>query len=105
MLKPARLLIILFVLTFAVYVHADNVITGKVVGVSDGDTITILENRTQYKIRLYGLDCPERRQDFGTRAKQFVSDLVFGNRSGWSNRMSIATVALSESYTWGMLRE
>jgi len=45
MLKPARLLIILFVLTLAVHVHADNVITGKVVGVSDGDTIvSITEN-------------------------------------------------------------
>jgi len=56
------------------------VITGKVVGVSDGDTITVLENRTQHKIRLYGIDCPERRQDFGTRARQFVSDMVFGKQ-------------------------
>lgn len=53
-------------------------IRGKVVGIADGDTITVLQDRTQYKIRLYGIDCPESHQDFGTRAKQFTSDLVFG---------------------------
>ena len=52
--------------------------TGKVVGVSDGDTITVLRDRHPQKIRLYGIDCPEKRQPFGTRAKQFTSDMVFG---------------------------
>jgi len=51
-----------------------------VVGVADGDTITVLENRTQHKIRLYGIDAPEGGQDFGNRAKKFVSDLVFGKQ-------------------------
>lgn len=52
---------------------------GKVVGISDGDTITVLtENKQQMKIRLYGVDTPERRQDFGERARQFTSDQVFG---------------------------
>ena len=38
----------------------------------NGDTITVLRqsDKTQYKIRLYGIDCPESHQDFGTRAKQ-----------------------------------
>jgi micrococcal nuclease len=58
--------------------HAANEITGKVVGISDGDTITVLQDLTQYKIRLYGIDCPESYQDFGSKAKQFTSDLVFG---------------------------
>ncbi len=83
MLKSVRLLITLFILTLAALVttvHADDVISGKVVGVADGDTITVLENRTQFKIRLYGIDCPERHQDFGNKAKQFVSDLVFGKQ-------------------------
>ena len=53
------------------------VINGKVVGVSDGDTITVLQEHIQYKTRLYGIDCPETYQDFGTRAKQFTSKLVF----------------------------
>ena len=51
---------------------------GKVVGVSDGDTITVLHNGKAEKIRLYGIDCPEKRQSFGKKAKWFTSDLVFG---------------------------
>ena len=52
--------------------------SGKVVGVSDGDTITVLRNRTPIKVRLHGIDCPEIGQDFGSRAKAFTSELVFG---------------------------
>ncbi len=52
--------------------------TGKVVGVSDGDTITVLHNGKGERIRLHGIDCPEKRQAFGKRAKQFTSKLVFG---------------------------
>lgn len=52
--------------------------SGKVVGISDGDTIKVLKEGKAVKIRLYGIDCPERSQDFGRRAKQFTSDLVFG---------------------------
>ena len=51
---------------------------GKVVGVSDGDTITVLRDKQPQKIRLYGIDCPEKRQPFGKKAKQFTSELVFG---------------------------
>jgi micrococcal nuclease len=50
----------------------------KVVGVMDGDTIEILENNRPTKVRLYGIDAPEKAQDYGSRARQFVSDLVFG---------------------------
>jgi len=78
--NPSRLLIILIILTLAVSSHANDVIIGKVVGVADGDTITVLENRTQHRIRLYGIDAPEGGQDFGNRAKKFVSDLVFGKQ-------------------------
>ncbi len=56
--------------------HAD--FTYKVVGVSDGDTITVLHDGKGERIRLHGIDCPERRQAFGKRAKQFTSTLVFG---------------------------
>jgi endonuclease YncB( thermonuclease family) len=51
--------------------------TGKVVGVSDGDTIKVLRAGKQVKVRLSGIDCPEKRQAFGKRAKRFTSDLVF----------------------------
>lgn len=54
-------------------------LTGRVVGVADGDTITVLdqENST-YKVRLAGIDAPEKRQAFGQRSKQALSDAVFG---------------------------
>jgi len=73
-----RISVILVILTLAVHSHANDVIIDKVVTVADCDTITVLENRTQYKIRLYGIDAPEAGQDFGNRAKKFVSDLAFG---------------------------
>ncbi len=47
-------------------------------GVSDGDTITVMHNGKGERIRLHGIDCPEKRQAFGNRAKQFTSTLVFG---------------------------
>lgn len=50
-----------------------------VVGVSDGDTITVLDgNKVQHKIRVAGIDAPEKSQDFGNRSKEHLSDLVFG---------------------------
>lgn len=54
--------------------------TGKVVSVADGDTITIIENldNGRFKIRLYGIDAPEKKQDFGQKAKQYLSSLIFG---------------------------
>jgi len=51
---------------------------GKVVSVTDGDTITVMHNQVGEKIRLNGIDCPEKRQAFGNKAKQFASELVFG---------------------------
>ncbi len=53
-------------------------IEGRVVGVTDGDTITVLtaENK-QYKIRLAGIDAPERGQDFGTKSSDSLSKLIF----------------------------
>ena len=57
----------------AEYIH------GRVVGVSDGDTITVLDaDHQQYKIRLSGIDAPEKAQPFGQRSKESLSHLVFG---------------------------
>ncbi|SFM64472.1 thermonuclease family protein [Nitrosomonas communis] len=52
---------------------------GRVVGVSDGDTITILDDRKQQiKVRLAEIDTPESAQPYGSRAKQELSRLVYG---------------------------
>jgi len=50
----------------------------KVVGIIDGDTIKIVQNKQEYKVRLAEIDCPERGQPFGTQAKNLTSNLVFG---------------------------
>src|SRR5262245_6273988 len=51
---------------------------GRVVGVSDGDTITVMHQGRGERVRLYGIDdAPERGQPFSNRAKQFVSDLCY----------------------------
>jgi len=52
--------------------------SGRVVSVTDGDMIQVLNQGKAEKVRLYGIDTPEKKQAFGTRAKQFTSDLVFG---------------------------
>lgn len=54
-------------LLFAHCAYAE--ITGKVVGISDGDTLTLLSGREQIKVRLVEIDAPEKGQAFGNRAK------------------------------------
>lgn len=51
---------------------------GKVVSVHDGDTITILAQKKQIKIRLFGIDAPELKQPYGKKSKQFLSNLIAG---------------------------
>jgi endonuclease YncB( thermonuclease family) len=54
---------------------------GKVVGIADGDTFTmLLDNKTTIKIRLASIDCPERKQPYSAVATKFLSDHIFGNR-------------------------
>lgn len=54
---------------------------GKVVGIQDGDTITLLDPSSRsYRIRLLGIDAPEKNQPFGKVAKQVLSDRVFGKQ-------------------------
>jgi micrococcal nuclease len=52
--------------------------TGKVVGIADGDTIRVMHAGRVEKIRLYGVDAPERHQDFGTQARKFTAGMVYG---------------------------
>ncbi|MDA9856599.1 thermonuclease family protein [Rubripirellula sp.] len=52
--------------------------SGKVISVTDGDTIKVLVNRKPVTIRLEGIDAPESKQSFGARSKQALSRMVFG---------------------------
>ena len=53
-------------------------LTGKVVGVTDGDTVTLFVNRTPIKVRLDGIDAPETAQSYGNKSKQALAAMVFG---------------------------
>jgi len=72
----------LWLLTFLIGMgsHA-GAIKGHVIGVTDGDTLTVLDaDRRQQRIRLAGIDAPEKRQAFGARAKESLSELSFGKQ-------------------------
>ena len=72
-MKKILLVLILFLSNFA----NAKTIEGLVVGVADGDTITVLDQqKNTYKIRLQGIDAPEKKQAFGEKSKQSLHDLV-----------------------------
>jgi micrococcal nuclease len=50
----------------------------QVIGIADGDTLTLLVEQRPVKIRIHGIDAPERKQAFGTRSRQSLSDLCWG---------------------------
>lgn len=60
---------------------------GRVVGVADGDTLTVLDaGHQQIKVRLAEIDAPEKRQPFGQRSKQSLSGLCFGRDAVIENK-------------------
>ena len=69
---------LLLLFTFAGPVHAAVVLHGRVVGVSDGDTMTIVDSsKQQHRIRLAGIDAPEMSQAYGRVSKANLSRLVY----------------------------
>ena len=68
--------------------------TGKVMGILDGDTIRVLRGGKAVKVRLHGVDTPEKAQAFGTQARQFTGDLVF---------QQTVTVAIRSTDRYGRL--
>ena len=63
------------------YCAAADSLSGRIVSVADGDTVTLLDaNLRQHKIRLAGIDAPERRQPFGNRSRLHLGALVFGRQ-------------------------
>src|SRR5690606_35698833 len=75
----------------------------KVIGIKDGDTFVLLMNGKEQVVRLAHIDCPEKKQPFGSKAKQFASDACFGkqvtlihNNSYDRNKRLIAEVILKD---------
>ena len=72
-------------------VHAGT-LSGEVVGVTDGDTVTLLDlEKRQIKVRLAGIDAPEKRQSFGQKSKASLSELAF-------RKMVIVTTGKTDRY-------
>ena len=69
----------IFLALLALGVQATEVLTGRVVGILDGDTVDVLtaEKRVE-RVRLMGIDAPEKSQAFGQKSKMHLSSLVFG---------------------------
>lgn len=66
------------IILFAVQVHAD--VLGRVVAVTDGDTIKVLDSyQVEHKVRLTGIDAPERGQPFSTVSRNHLASMVAGN--------------------------
>ena len=55
--------------------------SGRVVGIADGDTLTVLVDRKQVKVRILDIDAPEAKQPFGTRSRQHLSTLCFDKQA------------------------
>lgn len=69
-MKSILLLAMLYASLFA--------LSGKVISIHDGDTITVLQDKRQIKVRLYGIDAPELKQPYGKKSKRFLANLIAG---------------------------
>lgn len=75
-----RLLLLIVTLVLFNNSVADT-LQGRVVGITDGDTVIVLDkSNTQLKIRLMGIDAPEKKQAFGNKSKEHLSDLIFNKQ-------------------------
>ncbi len=80
-LMLSRILVMLFVLLLAAPVSSAEY-AGKVIGITDGDTLTLLTpDKQQIKVRLAEIDTPESGQPFGSKAKEALSALAFGRQA------------------------
>lgn len=60
--------------------------TYKVIGIADGDTLTVLKDNKRVKIRLGGIDAPERKQAFGNRARESLEELCAGKQASYQTQ-------------------
>lgn len=100
MLKYLKIFILFALIPFGLYSQTFNV---KVIGISDGDTFTGLNRDSlQLKFRIYGIDAPEKKQAFGTKSREHLASLIFGqnvtvhinDQDGWGRY--IATVSIDD---------
>lgn len=91
---PAKIASLLLFLLLPASIAPAESFAGRVVGVLDGDTIDVLREGRAVRVRLHGIDSPERGQPFGTRARQYAAGLAFGK---------MVTVAVVDRDRYGRL--
>lgn len=74
-------ILLITALLAALPAQAGQAFNGRVIGIADGDTLTVLVDTTPHKIRLAEIDAPEKKQAFGERAKLSLSDLCFNQQA------------------------
>ena len=77
-LRSKRCRCLVFLPAALATILSDPALAHPVIGITDGDTITVLVDKRPVKIRLANIDAPERKQAFGTRSRQSLSDLCWG---------------------------
>lgn len=117
-MKTVPTLIFCFLASFA-FAEPPKVLeefNGKVVGITDGDTLTVRNLKETITIRLEGIDAPEKHQPFGTKSKEHLSSLVhnkrvqvkktgvdkYGRTLGYviANGMEVNARMISDGYAW-----
>src|SRR5690606_22381146 len=77
-MKTIKVVLFLLLLFLSLLCHSQT-LTGKVVSIADGDTFKLLTaDAALVNVRLANIDCPEKKQPFSNRAKQFTSEAIFG---------------------------
>ncbi len=78
--QTARVIVLCFLVFLSLAASADS-LTGKVVKITDGDTLYVLDaNYQQHKIRLAGIDAPERKQAYGLASRKHLASIVAGQQ-------------------------
>ena len=76
--QTARVIVLCFLVLISLAAFADS-LPGKVVKITDGDTLYVLDaNYKQHKIRLAGIDAPERKQAYGLASRKHLASMVAG---------------------------
>ena len=109
-----RVMIVFAGLLVSVFAWADELVSGKVVTVIDGNTVEVVaEDNETYKVMLYDIDCPELGQDYGDKAKRFLEKLLLDKsvqvqmkgKDRWGTRLGVIIIDGHDDPRYELLKE